>query len=386
MKLIRYKTLSQFIDVQNLYVSMELLAEVFLFGEEYFTFMKKKSSNEVQMSKETFAGGFKVTKIPFQTWGITVNQFELLKSYSFNSVNFICAKVNTEQYVSIVIDAADRVAIYIDNTNDTLATNFIRSSCPLICVSSESNQSIYSFNNLNDGTDSAILYDTSIDWTGWNSTNATKLSSILASTNTSTEIFNALIVDPSSSNLWVYSMVSGSPSVYSISLTQLKNAIFNQVTNDSSAILEFDSSSLLDYVSMDLSNSLVLVNFNNNSLIYFNESTKVYTYKNLFAHYSMVGFDSAGIFDSTKTRFNIFKQMLITFNDITDVDHYKLSKALIDSNLFMLCESNLNTVNKTNRKAATATYFSDVPESRDLIEVTTGDCISSIDIANYIMR
>ena len=203
MKLIRYKTLSQFIDVQNLYTSMELMSELFLFGEEYFTFMKKKTSNEVWMSKETFAGGFKVTKLPFQTWGITVNQFELLKAYSFGSigVNLICAKINTEQYVSIIIDEADRVAVYIDNTSDTVAMNFIRGGCPLVCISSESNWSVYGFNNLNDGTDSAILYDTSIDWTSWNDINPTTFSSILSNTNISTEVFNALIIDPSSSNL-----------------------------------------------------------------------------------------------------------------------------------------------------------------------------------------
>lgn len=181
-------------------------------------------------------------------------------------------------------------------------------------------------------------------------------------------------------------MNAGTPTIYAVSLTQLKNAIFNQITNDASSILEFDSSSLLEYIAMDLSNGSILVNFNNNGLIYFNEDTNLYTYKNLFAHYSLVDFNSVGVFDSTKTRFNMFKQMLVTFSDITDVDQYRLSKALVDSNLFMRCESNLNTVNKANRKAATATYFSDVPESRELIEVTTGDCISSIDIANYIMR
>lgn len=64
MKFLRYKTLSQFVDTENLYKNLTLLSDVFLLNDDYVVFLKRKDTNDIYYIKETFAGGFEVIDIP----------------------------------------------------------------------------------------------------------------------------------------------------------------------------------------------------------------------------------------------------------------------------------------------------------------------------------
>lgn len=74
MKFLKYKTLSQFIDTENLYNRLTLLSEVFMLGDDYVVFLKNTTTNEIYYVKETFPGAFEVITIPTNTWGVTVNE------------------------------------------------------------------------------------------------------------------------------------------------------------------------------------------------------------------------------------------------------------------------------------------------------------------------
>jgi hypothetical protein len=81
-------------------------------------------------------------------------------------------------------------------------------------------------------------------------------------------------------------------------------------------------------------------------MIYIDKTTGSYLYKNVFAHHT-IDFDSTEIFTLPALKFNLFKQILNTFNGIDDFNNMRISKVVINSNMFMRIESNLSLVTST---------------------------------------
>ena len=387
MKLLRYKNLTQFVDFTNLYRNSYLLADLFMFTEDYFLFIKKNDSNEVWMTKETFAGGFEYLKIPFQTWGISVNSFILLKFYSFSTigVNLMSFKINSEQFATIIENDAGDMAIYIDNTDDERAINFITTACPLTVTKEDENQTIHSFNNKNDGTNSSMLFNISIDQSNYSDITFQSLNSVLTNTTFSALSFNILISSSQSTRLsQIYSMVGGSVETYFRNIDDLQPKIFNQFKVDTSISKTFNSTSVENYIQDGISNDRVLVTFNNNSMIYYDLTGDVYYYKNLFRYHTTDSSEfNPEIFDST-TKFNLFKEMLRIFHGINDVSKYRLSKATIGSSMFMRMETNFNLIKEAIYRVPN-TYFAAVSTTESVITQLLGSEINaSLTKCSYI--
>lgn len=345
MKFLRYKTLSQFIDTENLYSNLEFLSEVYMLGDNYFVFLKRKNSNEMWMTKESFAGGFEVFRIPLNTQGITISQWDLIKFYAFNKigVNFMMFKINPVQFLTIMENDSGQSAVFIDTTDDAKTVALANTACPILTTKSGENWTMHSFNDKQDGSASSIIYNNNITWDDWTSAiNPSKLNDSISTNTFSSLSFSALISDTAGSDmLFSYAMTDGTAEVYCSSLSSLQSNLFNQVISDQTVERSFSLNELSTYINFGISENQALVVCTNNTLIYYDLTDNTYSYKNILAYFYDSSFDTVTAFDVSGLRYNLFKQILYTFEDVTDVNTIKISKLALNSNMFMVAESNL---------------------------------------------
>lgn len=385
MKIARYKNLSQVVDTENLYKNSTLLSEIFMFGNSFQTFLKL-NGGDIYMSKETLDGGFSQTRIPVTSWGALITQQNLIKYYYFKKIdtNLISFKINQDQYLTILENDSGQCAIYIDTTDDIKSMRFLNTACPLTVTKEDENQTIHSFNNFNDGTNSSILYNTLIDQSNYGGVFPYKLNDVLTSSLLTPLSFNLLSTDTGGNDsLFIYAMASETVSMYSRNFDTFSKKLLNQVRTDQTFYITLTQSSLLEYLNDEISNNLSLIYFNNNSLIYYNQTDNTYLYKNIFAHH-ITDFDSSNIFTNPKTKFNLFKQMLNTFNGITNFDNLRISKAIISYNLFMQLESNLSLVTTTIYKTHEEQCES-AQETKDVISPSTTNVTSTLTGSNSMI-
>lgn len=272
MKFLRYKLLSQYVDTTNLYQNLTILSELFLIGNSYVVFLKSKTSNEILMVKETFAGGFEVIKIPLNTWGITLDRWVLTKAYDFKKTNlrFLSFKINAVQYLSILENDSGQSAIYIDSTDDTKAVNFIESACPLVTTTAGGIWTIHSFNQKLDGTSSSVLYSSDVTWDVWTETlTPPKLNSVLTTNQFSHQTFTLLINDTAGTNMyWSYAILGGDLTAYLSNPTTFQTTLLNQVNGgDMELVRVLDQSAITDYLALGITQDMPLVFCSNTSAI-----------------------------------------------------------------------------------------------------------------------
>lgn len=379
MKFLKYKTLSQFIDTENLYNRLTLLSEVFMLGDDYIVFLKNTVTNEIYYIKETFPGAFEVITIPTNTWGVTVNEQTLVKCYFFSTIglNYFTFKINSQQYLSILEDDAGQNVVYVDNTDDSRAMNFFNTACPIITTALGENQTLHSFNNLQDGSNSSVLYNTAITWSDQTSElTPLKIDDVLTTNQFTHLSFSYLINDTANSNMaFTYSIISDTLQLYVYDIQSFQSSIFNQVNGVLvNPVRTFNLSTLEDYISLDVSDNLLLTVCTNNTLIYLDKTTGTYLYKNILAHYTDESFYNTTVFQNQDLKYNLFKQILYTFEDVTDVRSIRISRLVLDSNMFMKAESNIGIVSEMVYKES-GTYLDDAQSSLDVLALT--DAIST---------
>ena len=371
MRFLRYKTLSQFIDTENLYKNMTVLSEVFLLNDDYVVFLKRLDTNEIYYVKETFAGGFEVIKIPLNTWGVTITEWTLMKCYLFRKlgVNYMTFKISTNQYFTLFENDSGQTAVFVDTADDTKAMNLFRSACPLTTTKEDQNQTIHSFNDKQDGSNSSIIYNNNIVWDDWtDQLTAPKLNDVLTTNNFSKLSFNLLINDTAGTALmYIYDVIGGVLQPYVYDLGALQSALFNQIKNgEFTTARTFTLTTLSDYLALDFTTDQILVIATNNSLIYYDPNTGQYKYKNFLAYYTDSDFTIVQAFQTPELRYNMFKQILHTFHDVTDVREMKMSRLVLDSNMFMKADSNIGIVTDVIYKES-AIYFDEAQSSVDIL-------------------
>lgn len=185
---------------------------------------------------------------------------------------------------------------------------------------------------------------------------------------------------------YIYDVIGGVVQPYVFDIGSFQSNLFNQITNGSFTIARvFSLATLSEYLSLNFTNDLILVISTNNTLIYYNPNSGEYIYKNLLAYYTDPSFTTVPAFELPELRYNMFKQILHTFEGVADVREIKMSRLILDSNMFMKADSNIGIVTDVIYKE-NGIYFDEAQSVADILVPSNNPITTAMIPQNYAIN